>query len=57
MAVACAHHERLAIGERGVEERTMAHRLVARKAQLAAQTIAHRPKASPEFSCSGETTE
>ena len=57
MAVASANHERLAIGERGIEERTMAHRLVAGKAQLAAQTIAHRPEASLGFACSGETTE
>jgi hypothetical protein len=56
MTVASANHERLAIGERGVEERTMAHRLVAGKAQLAAQTIAHRPEASLGFACSGETT-
>ena len=56
MTVASANHERLAVGERGVEERTMAHRLVAWKAQLAAQTIAHRPEASPGFACSGETT-
>ena len=57
MAVASANHERLAIGERGVEERTMAHRLVAWKAQLSAQAIAHRPEASPGFACIGETTE
>ena len=57
MTVASANYERLAISERGVEERTMAHRLVAWKAQLAAQTIAHRPEASLGFVCSGETTE
>ena len=57
MTVASANYERLAISERGVEERTMAHRLVAWKAQLAAQTIAHRPEASPGFACMGETTE
>ena len=57
MTVASANHERLAISERGVEERTMAHRLIAWKAQLAAQTIAHRPEASPGFACIGETTE
>jgi hypothetical protein len=57
MTVACANYERFAIGERGVEERAMAHRLIARKAQLAAQAIAHRPEASPGFACIGETTE
>ena len=57
MTVACANYERFAIGESGVEERAMAHRLIARKAQLAAQTIAHRPEASPGFACIGETTE
>lgn len=57
MAVASTNHERLTIGERGVKERTMAHRLIAWEAQLTAQTIAHRPEASPGFACIGETTE
>ena len=57
MTVTSANHERLAVGECGVKERTVAHRLVSRKAQLAAQSIAHRPDASPGFACIGETTE
>ncbi len=56
MTVTSANDKRLAISKRGVEERAMAHRLIAWKAQLAAQTIAHRPDASPGFACSGETT-
>ena len=57
MPITCADDEGLPIGKRGIEKRAMTHRLVARKAQLAAQTIAHRPEASPGFACIGETTE